>query len=60
MGEDPNRPGLKKTPARAAKALLFLTQGYQMDPASVVNGATFEAGPGEEPIAEDMVRSTFF
>lgn len=44
-GEDPDRPGLQKTPARAAKALRYLTSGYSTDAASVVGGAMFELGP---------------
>ena len=41
IGEDSQREGLLDTPKRAAKALKFLTQGYQQDIDSVVNGALF-------------------
>ena len=36
IGEDPERDGLKKTPRRAAKALLDVTRGYKQD-ASAIN-----------------------
>ena len=39
LGEDPEREGLVKTPERVAKAMQFLTQGYQMDPVGVLNSA---------------------
>ena len=43
IGEDINRDGLIDTPKRAAKAMEFLTQGYQQNIKDVVNGAVFEA-----------------
>ena len=44
LGEDPDREGLAKTPARVARALAHLTRGYAQDPEAVVGGAVFEAG----------------
>ena len=40
-GEQPNREGLLKTPERAAKALQFLTQGYEEDGAEILRSALF-------------------
>lgn len=42
LGEDPQREGLLKTPSRVAKAMLTLTQGYQMDPMAVLQSAKFK------------------
>lgn len=42
LGEDPERDGLRQTPARVARSLSFLTGGYWEDPKEVVNGAVFE------------------
>ncbi|HET9403094.1 MAG TPA: GTP cyclohydrolase I, partial [Burkholderiales bacterium] len=39
LGEDPGREGLQKTPERVAKALQFLTHGYQLDPAKILRSA---------------------
>ena len=47
VGEDPNREGLIKTPERMAKAMQFITQGYGMDAAEILNSAKFE-----EPYSE--------
>lgn len=47
LGEDPERPGLKATPARAARALAHLTRGYQQTADEVVNQATFESDNDE-------------
>ncbi|MCD7936742.1 MAG: GTP cyclohydrolase I FolE [Tannerellaceae bacterium] len=41
LGEDPDREGLIKTPERAAKAMQFLTKGYQEDPCAVLASAMF-------------------
>lgn len=42
IGEDPSREGVLKTPERAAKAMQFLTQGYEMDAKEILLGAMFE------------------
>jgi GTP cyclohydrolase I len=42
LGEDPNREGLIKTPVRVAKAMQFLTQGYNADPVAILNSAKFK------------------
>ena len=41
IGEDPEREGLAKTPARAASAFLDFTRGYQQDVSTVLNRAIF-------------------
>ncbi len=50
VGEDPERQGLVRTPLRVAKALDFLTSGYQTTVAQVINGAIFDADGAEEMI----------
>ena len=47
LGEDPERPGLKATPGRAARALAHLTRGYEQTADEVVNKATFESDNDE-------------
>lgn len=42
IGEDPTRPGLARTPERVAKALRWMTRGYQMSVSDVVGHAVFE------------------
>lgn len=42
IGEDPEREGLRETPARVAKALSWLTRGYAVDPRQAVGDAIFE------------------
>jgi len=41
VGEDPQREGLQRTPLRVAKAMDFLTSGYQMTVEDVVSNAVF-------------------
>jgi GTP cyclohydrolase I len=42
LGEDPSREGLQLTPIRVARSIQFLTQGYEMDPAAILNSAKFK------------------
>lgn len=42
LGEDVEREGLLKTPLRVAKAMQFLTQGYETDPVAILNSAKFK------------------
>src|SRR5574344_1740276 len=42
LGENPNREGLLKTPQRVAKAMQFMTYGYQTDPAEILRSAMFK------------------
>lgn len=54
IGEDLNRPGLKDTPARAAKAMKFLTRGYDQTMDEVVNNALFPSDSNEMIIVKDI------
>ncbi|GMV43021.1 MAG: GTP cyclohydrolase 1 [Myxococcales bacterium] len=54
LGEDPERDGLKKTPERVAKAMRFLTKGYQEDVHEVINGAIFEEDHNEMVVCKDV------
>lgn len=54
IGEDPEREGLKKTPARVARALAEITAGYGMDIDKVLNGAFFKADYKEMVIVKDI------
>lgn len=54
LGEDLNREGLKKTPQRAAKALQFLTQGYQQDIQTIINGALFDTDMEELVVLKNI------
>ncbi len=54
IGEDLGREGLTKTPERAAKAMLFLTQGYKQDAAAVLKSAIFKETYNEMVIVKDI------
>ena len=54
IGEDPNREGLLRTPARVAKSWEFLTAGYTTQSEEVINGAVFESEANNMIIARDI------
>ncbi|MCE3294756.1 MAG: folE [Crocinitomicaceae bacterium] len=54
IGEDPNREGLQKTPERVAKALQFLTHGYDLDPKKILESALFHEEYSEMVIVKDI------
>ncbi len=54
VGEDPSRPGLVDTPARAAAAFEFLTKGYKQTIDEVVNDALFPSDCRDMIIVKDI------
>lgn len=54
IGEDPEREGLQKTPERVAKALQFLTHGYDLDPAGILRSAMFNEEYQQMVIVKDI------
>ena len=54
LGEDPQREGLVKTPERMAKAMQYLTQGYQMDAHAILSSAMFREEVSEMILVKDI------
>ena len=54
VGENPTREGLLKTPVRAAKAMQFLTQGYDLNPAEILKSAMFKEDYSQMVIVKDI------
>ena len=54
VGEDPDRDGLKDTPARVARMYEELLQGYHTDPIALINGALFEVDYDEMVVVKDI------
>ena len=54
IGEDGSREGLLKTPERVAKALQFLTKGYEEDGAEIIKSALFEEDYKHMVVVKDI------
>ena len=54
LGEDTEREGLKRTPFRAAKALVEVTQGYEQNPSDLIRSAMFDYSGRSMVIVKDI------
>ena len=54
LGEDTSREGLERTPDRAAKAMQFLTQGYELEPLEILKSALFTEDHKQMIIVKDI------
>ena len=54
LGEDPEREGLVKTPERVAKALQYLTHGYDLKPDEILKSAMFKEDYSQMVVVKDI------
>lgn len=54
LGENPDREGLQKTPERIAKAMHFITQGYDLDAKEILNSAKFHEDVSQMIVVKDI------
>ncbi len=54
LGEDVSREGLEKTPERVAKAMQYLTHGYDLEPAEIIKSAMFTEDHDQMVIVKDI------
>ena len=54
LGEDPDREGLLKSPERIAKAMLFFTGGYDLDPEEIMRSALFHEDYSQMVVVKDI------
>lgn len=54
LGEDPSREGLLKTPERVAKALQYLTHGYDTKPEDILRSAMFKEDYSQMVVVKDI------
>jgi GTP cyclohydrolase I len=54
IGEDPDREGLQRTPVRIAKAMNFLTMGYNQNPCEIINSAKFKEEYRQMVLVKDI------
>ena len=54
LGEDVDREGLQKTPERVAKAMQYLTHGYDLDPSEILKSALFSEDHNQMVLVKDI------
>ena len=54
LGEDVHREGLEKTPERVAKAMQYLTHGYELDPLQILKSALFTEDHQQMIVVKDI------
>jgi GTP cyclohydrolase I len=54
IGEEPEREGLLKTPERVAKAMLYLTHGYELNAEEILNSAKFKEDYSQMVVVKDI------